>query len=140
MAVKLPTYQALAPRLRTVNRMRVIPEIRLIFNQDRPGADDREGSGLAVEEAKPQLKAPPMFKVVMFNDDYTPMDFVVEVLEGIFDHNRELATKIMLAVHTEGRAVCGVYSRDVAETKAMQANQYARECQHPLLCEIEKDG
>ena len=73
-----------------------------------------------------------MFKVVMFNDDYTPMDFVVEVLEGIFNHNRELATKIMLAVHTEGRAVCGVYTRDVAETKAMQVNQYARECQHPL--------
>lgn len=140
MAVKLPIYLALAPRLRTVISMRAFPEIRLIFNQDRPGAGDREGSGLAVEEAKPQLKAPPMFKVVMFNDDYTPMDFVVEVLEGIFDHNRELATKIMLAVHTEGRAVCGVYTRDVAETKAMQANQYARECQHPLLCEIEKDG
>lgn len=120
--------------------MRALPEIRLIFNQDRPEPGDHEGSGLAVEEAKPQLKAPPMFKVVMFNDDYTPMDFVVEVLEGIFDHNRELATRIMLAVHTEGRAVCGIYTRDIAETKAMQANQYARECQHPLLCEIEKDG
>ncbi|BAP79279.1 MULTISPECIES: ATP-dependent Clp protease adapter ClpS [Stutzerimonas] len=120
--------------------MRAFPEIRLIFNQDRPKPSDDDSSGLAVEEAKPQLKAPPMFKVVMFNDDYTPMDFVVEVLEGIFNHNRELATKIMLAVHTEGRAVCGVYTRDVAETKAMQVNQYARECQHPLLCEIEKDG
>jgi ATP-dependent Clp protease adaptor protein ClpS len=120
--------------------MRASPEIRLIFNQDRPEPLDDDASGLAVEEAKPQLKAPPMFKVVMFNDDYTPMDFVVEVLEGIFNHNRELATKIMLAVHTEGRAVCGVYTRDVAETKAMQVNQYARECQHPLLCEIEKDG
>ncbi|MBA1279679.1 ATP-dependent Clp protease adapter ClpS [Pseudomonas stutzeri] len=120
--------------------MRASPTFQLIFNQDRPKPLDDDSSGLAVEEAKPQLKAPPMFKVVMFNDDYTPMDFVVEVLEGIFNHNREVATRIMLAVHTEGRAVCGVYTRDVAETKAMQVNQYARECQHPLLCEIEKDG
>lgn len=122
--------------------MRAFAHIRLTFNQDqRPDADEpHDGSGLAVEEAKPALKAPSMYKVVMFNDDYTPMDFVVEVLESIFNHNRELATKIMLAVHTEGRAVCGVYTRDIAETKAMQVNQYARECQHPLLCEIEKDG
>lgn len=96
--------------------------------------------GLAVEEAKPQLKAPPRYRVVMFNDDYTPMDFVVEVLESIFNHNREVATRIMLTVHTQGKAVCGIFSRDVAETKAMQVNQYARECQHPLLCEIEQDG
>ena len=122
--------------------MRAFAHIRLTFNQDRAPEDDQhhEGSGLAVEEAKPALKAPSMYKVVMFNDDYTPMDFVVEVLEGIFNHSREQATKIMLAVHTEGQAVCGVYTRDVAETKAMQVNQYARECQHPLLCEIEKDG
>ena len=122
--------------------MRAFAHIRLTFNQDRAPEDDQhhEGSGLAVEEAKPALKAPSMYKVVMFNDDYTPMDFVVEVLQSIFNHNRELATKIMLSVHTEGHAVCGVYTRDVAETKAMQVNQYARECQHPLLCEIEKDG
>jgi len=122
--------------------MRAFAHIRLTFNQDRAPEDDQhhEGSALAVEEAKPALKAPSMYKVVMFNDDYTPMDFVVEVLQSIFNHNRELATKIMLAVHTEGHAVCGVYTRDVAETKAMQVNQYARECQHPLLCEIEKDG
>lgn len=120
--------------------MRAIAQIRLTSNQDIPGQDEDDSSGVAVQEAKPQLKAPPMYKVVMFNDDYTPMDFVVEVLEGIFNHNREVATRIMLAVHTEGRAVCGVFTRDVAETKAMQVNQYARECQHPLLCEIEKDG
>ncbi|AWM61950.1 ATP-dependent Clp protease adapter ClpS [Stutzerimonas stutzeri] len=120
--------------------MHAFAQIRLIFNQDRPLGDEDDASGLAVQEAKPELKAPPMYKVVMFNDDYTPMDFVVEVLEGIFNHSREQATKIMLAVHTEGQAVCGLYTRDVAETKAMQVNQYARECQHPLLCEIEKDG
>ncbi len=68
------------------------------------------------------------------------MDFVVEVLEVFFAMNREKATKVMLTVHTEGKAVCGVYTRDIAETKAMQVNQYARECQHPLLCEIEKDN
>jgi len=120
--------------------MRASAEIRLIFNQDGPQTGDEDGFGVAVETAKPQLKAPPMFRVVMFNDDYTPMDFVVEVLEGIFNHSREQATRIMLTVHTEGKAVCGIYTRDVAETKAMQVNQYARECQHPLLCEIEKDG
>ncbi len=116
-------------------------EIRLTFNQDPsslPHEDD--GSGVALQEAKPVLQAPPMYKVILFNDDYTPMDFVVQVLEVFFNMNRELATKIMLVVHTEGRAVCGVYTRDIAETKAMQVNQYARESQHPLLCEIEKDG
>ncbi|MBA1324110.1 ATP-dependent Clp protease adapter ClpS [Pseudomonas plecoglossicida] len=115
-------------------------QIRLTFNQDGPQTNEGDGSGLAVQEAKPILQAPPMYKVVLFNDDYTPMDFVVEVLETFFSLNRELATKIMLTVHTEGRAVCGLFTRDIAETKATQVNQYARESQHPLLCEIEKDG
>lgn len=99
-----------------------------------------EGTGLAVEESKPALKAPSMYRVIMFNDDYTPMDFVVEVLELYFNMNREQATKVMLTVHTQGKANCGTFTRDVAETKAMQVNQYARESQHPLLCEIEKEG
>ncbi|WP_447792807.1 MULTISPECIES: ATP-dependent Clp protease adapter ClpS [Pseudomonas] len=127
--------------------MHAISQIRLTFNQDRPALQkdhpevhDDDSAGIAVQEAKPALQAPPMYKVVLFNDDYTPMDFVVEVLEVFFNLNRELATKVMLAVHTEGRAVCGVFTRDIAETKAMQVNQYARESQHPLLCEIEKDG
>ncbi|MFC6339822.1 ATP-dependent Clp protease adapter ClpS [Pseudomonas sp. CCM 7891] len=129
--------------------MHATSQIRLIFNQDCPtlhkdhpdGHEGDDGSaGTAVQEAKPALQAPPMYKVVLFNDDYTPMDFVVEILEVFFNLNRELATKVMLAVHTEGRAVCGVFTRDIAETKAMQVNQYARESQHPLLCEIEKDG
>ncbi len=127
--------------------MHAISQIRLTFNQDRPTLQkdhpeerDDDSAGVAVQEAKPALQAQPMYKVVLFNDDYTPMDFVVEVLEVFFNLNRELATKVMLAVHTEGRAVCGVFTRDIAETKAMQVNQYARESQHPLLCEIEKDG
>ena len=115
-------------------------QIRLTFNQDRPDEHEDDSSGLAVQEAKPPLQAPPMYKVLMFNDDYTPMDFVVEVLEVFFGMNREVAAKVMLPVHTEGKAICGVFTRDIAETKAMQVNQYARESQHPLLCEIEKDG
>jgi ATP-dependent Clp protease adaptor protein ClpS len=115
-------------------------QIRLTFNQDRPSEHEDDSTGLAVQEAKPALQAPPLYKVLMFNDDYTPMDFVVEVLELFFGMNRELATKVMLTVHTEGKAICGVFTRDIAETKAMQVNQYAKESQHPLLCEIEKDG
>ena len=78
-----------------------------------------------------------MYNVVMFNDDFTPMEFVVEVLETFFNKDREAATRVMLTVHTVGKAVCGSYTRDIAETKAAQVNQYARESQHPLLCEIE---
>ena len=97
---------------------------------------DSEG-GLALQESKPELKRPPLFKVVLINDDYTPMEFVVEVLEVFFRMNREQATHVMLTVHTKGKGVCGVYTRDIAETKAAQVNQYARENEHPLLCEIE---
>ncbi|MFC6631697.1 ATP-dependent Clp protease adapter ClpS [Microbulbifer taiwanensis] len=99
---------------------------------------DMDGD-LALQEAPPQLKRPPMYKVVMLNDDYTPMDFVVEALEMFFGANRERATQLMLQVHTQGKAICGVYTRDIAETKAAQVNQFARDHQHPLLCEIEAD-
>jgi ATP-dependent Clp protease adaptor protein ClpS len=108
--------------------------------------DDSNGS-LALQEAKPELKQPPLFKVVLMNDDlfkvvlmnddYTPMEFVVEILEVFFRMNREQATHVMLNVHTQGKGVCGIYPRDIAETKSAQVNQYARESQHPLLCEIE---
>ena len=93
-----------------------------------------------ITKTKQQMTIAPQYKVLLLNDDYTPMDFVVEVLEVFFGLDREQATRIMLTVHTEGRAVCGLYTRDIAETKAMQVNQYASESQHPLLCEIEKDG
>ena len=83
---------------------------------------------VVVEPSEPMLKSPSMYQVVMLNDDYSPMEFVVEVLETFFNLDREGATRVMLTVHTAGRA---------AETKAMQANQYARENQHPLLCEVE---
>ena len=97
---------------------------------------DHEG-GLAVQEAKPELKPPPRYKVVLLNDDYTPMEFVVEILESFFHMGREQATQVMLAVHTQGKGVCGIFTRDIAETKSAQVNQYARDHQHPLLSEIE---
>ena len=97
---------------------------------------DSDG-GLVLQESKPELKRPPLFKVVLMNDDYTPMEFVVEVLETFFRMNREQATHVMLTVHTKGKGVCGIFTRDIAETKAAQVNQYARENEHPLLCEIE---
>lgn len=112
--------------------------LRLNSNKDDDRAPDYDGD-LAVEEAKPKLKPPPLYRVIIHNDDYTPMDFVVHVLELFFYMNREKATQIMLAVHTKGKAVCGVFTRDIAETKAAQVNQYAREQQHPLLCEIEAE-
>lgn len=97
---------------------------------------DHDG-GLAVQEGKPKTKRPSMYKVIMLNDDYTPMDFVVYVLEQFFNMDRHKATQTMLTVHTEGKATCGVFTRDVAETKASQVVELARENQHPLLCTIE---
>lgn len=94
--------------------------------------------GASVEEAKPRLKRPPLFRVVLLNDDYTPMEFVVEVLERFFGMGRSQATQIMLQVHTRGKGVCGVYSRDVAETKVVQVNDYSRQHQHPLMCIMEE--
>jgi ATP-dependent Clp protease adaptor protein ClpS len=93
---------------------------------------------LAVKPARPQLKKPPLFKVVLINDDYTPMEFVVEVLQVFFTKDREKATQIMLHVHTQGKGVCGVFTRDIAETKVALVNEYSRQHQHPLLCTMEE--
>lgn len=105
---------------------------------DHPYDDHHDDdSGLAVAPARPKLKRPPMHKVLLMNDDFTPMEFVVEVLSRFFRMNGEQATQVMLEVHTKGKAVCGVYPPEVAETKAMQVNECARENQHPLLCVVE---
>ncbi|HEX4881408.1 MAG TPA: ATP-dependent Clp protease adapter ClpS [Porticoccaceae bacterium] len=93
--------------------------------------------GAVVEETKPKLKRPSMFQVVLINDDYTPMEFVVAVLEQIFAMDHELAVRVMLKVHTEGKGICGVFTREIAETRAEQVNRAAREHEHPLLCLIE---
>ena len=107
------------------------------------GDDDGEHKdgdrGLAVEESKPKLKRPPMYKVLLLNDDFTPMDFVVHILEKFFSMERHSATQVMLSVHTEGQGVCGTFTRDIAESKMMQVNDYARKHQHPLLCTMEAE-
>ncbi len=95
--------------------------------------------GVAVQESKPELKRPPMYKVLLINDDYTPMEFVVHILENFFSMDRTKATQVMLTVHTQGKGLCGIYSRDVAETKVNQVNGYSRRHQHPLLCTMEAD-
>lgn len=94
--------------------------------------------GLVVEAAQPQVKQPPMFRVILLNDDYTPMDFVVEVLESIFGMSRTSATRIMLEVHTRGKGICGVFTFEIAETKVAQVNSFSREHQHPLMCTLEE--
>ena len=109
-------------------------KIELTLNQ----GDQKDDGNLALEHAKPKLKQPSMYKVIMYNDDYTPMEFVVEILETFFNMDREKATQVMLTVHTQGKAVCGVYTRDIAETKVIQVNQFASESEHPLLCGIDK--
>ena len=100
---------------------------------------DNDDVGYAATTEKPKLKKPPLYKVILVNDDYTPMDFVVDVLRSFFGMNVEKATQIMLKVHTEGKGVCGVFSKDVAETKAAQVNEYSRECEQPLMCSVEVD-
>ena len=92
----------------------------------------------AVAEAKPKVKRPPLYQVVLLNDDFTPMDFVVHILELFFAMPRDKATRIMLQVHTQGKGVCGVYTREIAETKVALVNEYSRENQHPLLCTMER--
>jgi len=96
------------------------------------------GNGVLLEEATPKLKRPPLYKVVLLNDDYTPMEFVVEILEIFFDMTRAKATQIMLHVHTRGKGVCGVFTQQIAETKSAQVNAYSREHKHPLLCIMEE--
>ena len=98
----------------------------------------QQGHGLVVEEARPQTKRPPLYQVILLNDDYTPMEFVVDVLEHIFGLDRTTATRVMLEVHTRGKGVCGVFTRDVAESKVTQVNEFSRQHQHPLLCTMEK--
>ena len=99
---------------------------------------DHGSYDLAVEEARPEVKQPPLYRVVLINDDYTPMEFVVEILESIFGMERTRATQVMLEVHTKGKGVCGVYNFEIAETKVAQVMGVAKQHQHPLLCTMEE--
>jgi ATP-dependent Clp protease adaptor protein ClpS len=104
------------------------------MNEETPGFE----RGWVVEEAKPELKRPPLYQVLLLNDDYTPMEFVVLVLEKVFGLDRPNATRIMLEVHTRGKGVCGVFTYEIAETKVAQVMNFARQQQHPLLCTMEE--
>lgn len=105
---------------------------------DPNGQGGEPGSTAEVEASRPQLKQPPLYKVVLVNDDYTPMEFVVEVLQTFFHLDRNKATQIMLYVHTRGKGVAGVFTYQIAETKVAQVNEYSRKNQHPLLCTMEE--
>ncbi len=112
------------------------------LSMDDDPRDDDFGEGVQTLEkpiAKPKNKRPSLYKVLILNDDYTPMEFVVHVLERYFHKNRDEATSIMLSVHHEGVGVCGVYTYEVAETKVMQVMEYARQHQHPLQCVMERE-
>ena len=105
-----------------------------------PDKDDRDDEGdLAVAPAKPKLKRPPLFQVVLLNDDYTPMEFVVHVLKAFFQMDTDQATRVMLHVHQKGVGVCGIFTYEVAETKVTQVMDFAQKNQHPLQCTLEKD-
>ena len=104
--------------------------------EEDPLEPDRD-TGVLEAPAEPKIKKPPLYRVILLNDDYTPMEFVVEVLQTFFGLDRERSTQVMLAVHTQGKATCGIFPRDIAETKSAQVNQYAQENQHPLISEIE---
>jgi len=99
--------------------------------------ETEQDRGTALEEARPKLKKPPMYRVLLLNDDYTPMEFVVEILETIFGLERTNATRIMLEVHTRGQGVCGIFTYEIAETKVAQVMKIAQQQQHPLLCTME---
>ena len=90
------------------------------------------------DSEKQKLQPPRQYQVILNNDDFTPMDFVIEILMRFFNMNSELAADVMLKVHYDGKAVCGIFSADIAQTKVAQVNQYARDNEHPLLCQCEQ--
>jgi ATP-dependent Clp protease adaptor protein ClpS len=108
------------------------------MSDDDSDRDDRDRGGGALQ-TQTRTRKPSMYKVLMLNDDYTPMEFVVHVLERFFAKSREEATQIMLHVHRRGVGVCGVFTYEVAETKVNQVTEFARRNQHPLRCTMEKD-
>jgi ATP-dependent Clp protease adaptor protein ClpS len=111
---------------------------RSTMNEDDKPNEDNVGGNIKLE-TNPKTKIPALYRVLMMNDDYTPMEFVIEVLEKFFQKNREAATEVMLHVHQRGVGVCGIYAYDLAETKAMQVMNYARKYEHPLQVQLEKE-
>ena len=125
----------------TMEKMPLREKDAVVKNQFWCSAEDEEdgdsGTGVIEAPAKPTLKKPSLYRVTLLNDDYTPMEFVVEILQAFFGMNREKATQVMLTVHTSGKATCGIFPRDIAETKSAQVNQCAKDNEHPLVSEIE---
>ena len=111
--------------------MSVKSTVRLVMEQAKTT------DALEVETSQPKLAEPKRYKVILLNDDYTPMDFVIEVLNSFFGMDAEKATYVMWQVHTQGMGICGVFTKDVAETKVIGVNAYARQAQQPLLCVME---
>ena len=101
--------------------------------------NDGLDGGLALEESRPRLKPPKRYKVIINNDDFTPMEFVVQVLMTFFAMDHARATRVMMSVHTKGKGICGTYSHEIAETKVDQVNEFSRINQHPLLCTMEEE-
>jgi len=112
--------------------------VPLTMNEGDSPNEDNVGGNIKLE-TNPKTKIPALYRVLMMNDDYTPMEFVIEVLEKFFQKNREAATEVMLHVHQRGVGVCGIYAYDLAETKAMQVMNYARKYEHPLQVQLEKE-
>ena len=106
--------------------------------QDPHNPEHEHDHGVIVAPSRPETARPPLYSVMLLNDDYTPMEFVIEVLTRFFTLDLERATQVMLHVHTRGRGVCGVFTREIAESKVAQVNEYSRMNQHPLLCTMEK--
>ena len=107
------------------------------LSQDNDNDSTSSDLGAVVLEKEPEVKEPPSYQVVLINDDYTPMEFVIYVLQTFFSYDKEKATQIMLAVHTKGKGVCGIYTKEVAETKSNQINNFAKQNEHPLVSDIE---
>jgi ATP-dependent Clp protease adaptor protein ClpS len=95
---------------------------------------------LALATAKPRLKRPPLYRVLLLNDDYTTMEFVIEILTSVFHHSEEKAAQIMMHVHQKGAGICGIFTREIAETKVEQVLQHAQQSKHPLQCTMEPDS
>jgi len=107
--------------------------------KNHSGEDLDHDSDLMVQESRPDVEEPKRYKVILVNDDFTPMEFVVEVLNIFFNLDEETATRIMLNVHEKGKGVCGIFSKDIAETKVVMVNEFSRENEHPLLCTMEQE-
>ncbi len=124
--------------MKIINSIRYSAAPFLNANDPERDADAEFDRGVAIQEERPEVKKPPLYKVFLINDDYTPMGFVEYILQKFFGMSDETATRVMLSVHTQGRGVCGVFTKDIAETKVAQVTEFSRHHQHPLMCTMEE--